>query len=110
MLKLRVKENDLKIERTERNLKNFKSDTRYQISEAMNKVTKSAKLVATYSAKIGSIETAKKEIYMKIGSYLSDDKNSNNPQIIEVLNKNKLIMSKIKGLNKSIMFHRSLGT
>ena len=110
MLKLRVKENDLKIERTERNLKNFKSDTRNQISEAMNKVTKSAKLVATYSAKIGSIETAKKEIYMKIGSYLSDDKNSNNPQIIEVLNKNKLIMSKIKGLNKSIMFHRSLGT
>lgn len=109
-LKLRVKENDLKIERTELKLKDLKIDTREKISAAMNKVTKSAKLVATYSAKIGSIEAAKKEIYMKIGSFLSANENANNPKIIGVLNKNKLIMEKIKGLKKSIRFHRSLGT
>lgn len=109
-LKLRVKENDLKIERTELKLKNLKINTRDQISVAMNKVTKSAKLVATYTAKIGSIETAKKEIYMEIGSFISANENSNNPQIIGVLNKNKLIVGKIKRLKKLIMFHRHLGT
>jgi hypothetical protein len=67
-------------------------------------------LVATYAAKIGSIETAKKEIYMEIGSFMSANVNSNNPQIIGVLNKNKLIIGRIKGLKKIIMFHRHLGT
>ena len=110
MLRLRIKENDLKTERTELKLKNLKMDSRDQISETMNKVTKSAKLVATYSAKIGSIEAAKQEIYMKIGSFLSVNENSNNPQIIGVLTKNKLIVDKIKGLKKSIVYLRSLGT
>jgi len=108
-LRLRVKENDLKTERTVLKLKNLKIDSRNQISEAMNKVTKSAKLVATYSAKIGSIEAAKQEIYMKIGSFLSVNENSNNPQIMGVLTKNKLIADKIKGLKKSILYHKSLG-
>ena len=110
LLKLRVKENDLKIERTELKLTNLKIGSRDQISEAMNKVTKSAKLVATYSAKIGSIEAAKQEIYMTIGSFLSANENNNNSQIIGVLTKNKLIVDKIKGLKKSIVYLRSLGT
>jgi len=41
---------------------------------------------------------------------MSANVNSNNPKIIGVLNKNKLIMGKIKGLKKIIMFHRHLGT
>ncbi len=110
MLRLRVKENDLKIERTELKLKTLKIDSRDQISEAMNKVTKSAKLVATYSAKIGSIEATKQEIYMKIGSFLSVNENNNNPQIIGILTKNTLIVEKMKGLKKSILYHRALGT
>ena len=108
-LKLQIKENDLRLERAERKIKDFKINTRDEISEAMNKVTKSSKLVADYSAKVGAIETAKKEICMKIGSFLSNDENSNNPQIIAVLNKNKLLMDKIKDLKKSITFHKILG-
>ncbi len=109
-LKLQIKENDLKVERAEKKLKDLKLNSRDQISAAMNKVSKSAKLVADYSAKIGAIESARKEIYMEIGSFLSTNENSNNPQITEVLDKNKLILDKIKGLKKSIKFHRSLGT
>ena len=109
-LKLQIKENDQKVERAEKKLKDLKLKSRNQISVAMNKVSKSAKLVADYSAKIGAIESARKEIYMEIGSFLSTNENSNNPQITEVLDKNKLILDKIKGLKKSIKFHRSLGT
>ncbi|MEE2808133.1 MAG: hypothetical protein VYB73_02380 [Verrucomicrobiota bacterium] len=109
-LKLQIKENDLKVERTEEKLKDLKIKTRNQISAAMNKVTKSAKLVADYSAKIGAIESAKKGIYMEIGSFLSANENTNNPKIIGVLDKNKLILDQIKGLKKSIKFHRVLGT
>ena len=94
----------------EKKLKDLKLNSRDQISVAMNKVSKSAKLVADYSAKIGAIESARKEIYLEIGSFLSTNENSNNPQITEVLDKNKLILDKIKGLKKSIKFHRSLGT
>ena len=109
-LKLQIKENDQKVERAEKKLKDLKLNSRDQISVAMNKVSKSAKLVADYSAKIGAIESARKEIYLEIGSFLSTNENSNNPQITEILDKNKLILDKIKGLKKSIKFHRSLGT
>ena len=109
-LKLQIKENGLKVERTEEKLKDLKLKSRDKISTAMNKVSKSAKLVADYSAKIGAIESAKKEIYMEIGSFLSTNENSNSPQIIEVLDKNKLFLDKIRGLKKSIKFHRALGT
>jgi hypothetical protein len=74
----------------------------------MNKVSKSSKLVADYTARIGSMETTKHSLCFKIGGFLSANSRSTDPDLKPVIKKYRNILSKIAELRVSIHRHRLL--
>lgn len=86
----------------------LRREARGRMAEMMNKVSKSSKLVADYTARIGSLDATKKALGFKIGTYLSKHANSGSPEIQPVLKKYRNILSKIAQLRQSIRYNRIL--
>lgn len=103
-----IREAEEKVGKIEGEIDALRQEARKRMAEMMNKVSKSSKLVADYTARIGSLDATKKALSYKVGSYLSKNANSTAPEIQPVLRKYRNILNKIAQLRQSIRYHRIL--
>ena len=85
-----------------------RSKAREQLTAMITEVGKSSNLVAKRSAELGSLSRTKKQLIYDVGTFLSINSESKNPEIRKVLNRAKGLISKIKTLRRSIAFNNLL--
>jgi chromosome segregation ATPase len=82
----------------------MKAETESLVAE----IGRGSKSVAEYSARIGALENAKTELSFRIGQFLSQNLDSENPEIRKVLGNHRSIISKIIYLKRSIQYNTRL--
>ncbi len=96
------------VDTIEKKIDTLRSEARQKMAEMMSKVSKSSKLVADYTSRIGALDATKKALGYKIGTFLSKHANSIEPELQPVLKKYKSIFLKIAQLRQSIRYNRIL--
>ena len=79
-------------------------------SEIMSKVSKSSKDLASNTTEFEAIQSYKEKAYMKIGAFLLQNFNSDDPSIISIKEKFKIRPSEIVRLQRSIQYHHILAS
>ncbi len=82
----------------------MKDDT----TELSGEISRLSKQIAENSAKIGALETAKGEFYFQVGHYLSDNIETRDPQLRQVLSKHRSMVSRITYFRRSISYNQRL--
>ena len=98
------------IKKTENELHSFLDATRLKNSGIMNKVSKSSKDIAAYEAKLDALEGSKKKAFRKIGSFIFEKFQSDDPHIISLMKKLKLRPSEAVRLTRVIKHHSILAS
>jgi len=85
-----------------------RTKARKRLSTMVTEVGKSSSQVAKLSAHIGSLKRTKKELIYRVGTYLSNNAKTRNPEIRKILAHGKGLVSKIVTLRRSIAFNNLL--
>ncbi|MGI9240273.1 MAG: hypothetical protein ACR2RV_05700 [Verrucomicrobiales bacterium] len=103
-----VKRSDAEIVRLEDQIASTRASARAEISTIMGEVGRSSNLLARYTAKLGAIEKSIADLTFSIGTYLSQNSDNPTPEIQQVINKHRSIISRLSALKSSIRFNRIL--
>jgi chromosome segregation ATPase len=85
-----------------------RNDARERLTAMITEVGKSSNLVAKRSAEIGALNRTKKQLIYDVGTFLSINSGSKNPEIRKVINHTKGLIAKIDTLRRSIAFNNLL--
>jgi chromosome segregation ATPase len=96
------------VEEIERQLTDGKRLLKAETIELTTEVGRLSKQIAEYSAKIGSLENRKTAFYYQIGRFLSNNLDSREPAIREVLRRHRPLVSRILYFRRSIAYNQSL--
>jgi len=97
---------EAEVARIEEEIESVRAEARTRMAEMMNRVSRSSKLVAEYTARIGSLESTKRALASKVGAFLSANHRSNDADLKPVVRKYSNILGKIQALRLSIRRHR----
>lgn len=103
-----IRATEAEVAQIEQEIESLRTDARARMAEMMNKVSRSSKLVADYTARIGSLEANKRALATKIGAFLAANYKSTDPDLAPILRKYRNILSKIDALRSSIGRRRLL--
>lgn len=92
----------------EKEIFNKRDEMRAETSNLVAEIGRSSKQVAEISAKIGAIENAKTELTFRVGQFLSQNLNSDDPKVRKVLTNHRSLVSKIIYLKQSIQYNTRL--
>ena len=97
---------EAEVARIEEEIEALRTEARTRMAEMMNRVSRSSKMVAEYTARIGSLESTKRELASKVGAFLSANYRSSDSDLKPVVRKYGNILNKIQALRVSIRRHR----
>ena len=107
-LAAQVKQVETEVAKIEKQIAGRRDEARESMAEMMNRVSKSSKLVAEYTSRIGALESERKALAYRIGSFLSANFRSSSPTLRPILRKHRNLLGKIDNLRQSIHYHRVL--
>ena len=112
LVKLKLKDQQAwnQLEKTKGQLQEILTSTSRMNSEIMSKVSKSSKDLASNTTEFEAIQRYKEKAYMKIGAFLVQNFNSDDPSIISIKEKFKIRPSEIVRLQRSIRYHQILAS
>ena len=110
LVKLRIdlQEKNYHIQKSDEKLRKILDVTKVEISENMNEFSKASKNVASHNAEIEAIESAKEKFYKDIGSFIIENLDKNDPNILSLKEKYKLSSRTHKQLIQSMDHHSVL--
>ena len=112
LVKLKLKDQQARnqLEKTKGQLQEILTSTSRMNSEIMSKVSKSSKDLASNTTEFEAIQGYKEKAYMKIGAFLVQNFNSDDPSIISIKEKFKIRPSESERLQRSIQYHHILAS
>ena len=99
---------EVRVQQIEEKIEIIRNDARKKMSEMMNRVSKSSKQVADFTARIGALEVTKHALCYKIGCFLSANYKSGDADLQPLMRKYRNILAKIQQLRQSIHYRRIL--
>jgi len=85
-----------------------REESRIKLAGMMSELGKSSNVVAQHSARMGALERNRRELVFAVGSFLSQNSQSNDPAVRAVTRKHRSILAKISVLQQSINYNRIL--
>ena len=104
-----IRGSEERVAKIEQEIETSRNEARQSMAEMMNKVSKSSKQVADFTARIGSLEANKKTLCYQVGAFLSANHANSDADLKPVIRKYRNILSKTAQLRQSIKYHRILG-
>ncbi len=107
-LEAAVQELELAVQGIDAEIAGLREQHKLQTTDLVQEVGKRSKLIAEISARVGSLESQKNEFSFQIGQYLSNQLESPDPAVRQLLVRFRPLTSRIRYLRRSIQYNQRL--